>query len=90
MKCAASRTFPRVDPSQTYRRGHLGDNLFANCLIALDARTGTRLWHFRKFLTTSGDRDISGSTHLATITRDGKQVDGSRSPQDADTLLRIA
>ncbi len=28
--------------------GHRGDNLFANCVIALDAQTGKRLWHFQE------------------------------------------
>jgi len=39
-KCAASLTSPPARPAQLHRRGHRGDNLFANCLIALDARTG--------------------------------------------------
>jgi quinoprotein glucose dehydrogenase len=31
-----------------------GDNLFANCVLALDARTGKRVWHFRASSTMSG------------------------------------
>ena len=53
---------------------HLGDNLFANCLIALDARTGRRLWHFQEIPHDLWDRDISAPPNLATITRDGKRV----------------
>ena len=54
---------------------HLGDNLFANCLIALDARTGKRLWHFQEIRHDIWDLDIPAPPVLGTITRDGKRVD---------------
>ena len=54
---------------------HLGDNLFANCLIALDARTGRRLWHFQEIAHDIWDQDIPAPPNLATITRNGKRVD---------------
>jgi len=54
---------PQVDPSQTSSAsGIWGDNLFANCLIALDARTGKRLWHFQEIPHDLWDRDIFRST----------------------------
>lgn len=55
--------------------GHLGQNLFANCLIALDARTGKRLWHFQEVRHDIWDQDITSPPNLATITRYGKRVD---------------
>jgi quinoprotein glucose dehydrogenase len=55
--------------------GHLGQNLFANCLIALDARTGKRLWHFQEVHHDIWDQDVTSPPNLATITRDGKRVD---------------
>ncbi|HZR19859.1 MAG TPA: PQQ-binding-like beta-propeller repeat protein [Verrucomicrobiae bacterium] len=68
--------------------GHLGDNLFANCLIALDARTGKRLWHFQEIPHDLWDRDISAPPNLATITRYGKRVDVvAVTTKNADTLL---
>ncbi|MEY2427718.1 MAG: quinoprotein glucose dehydrogenase [Verrucomicrobiota bacterium] len=68
--------------------GHLGDNLFANCLIALDARTGKRLWHFQEIPHDLWDRDISAPPNLATITRGGKRVDVvAVTTKNADTLL---
>jgi quinoprotein glucose dehydrogenase len=68
--------------------GHLGDNLFANCLIALDARTGQRLWHFQEIPHDLWDRDISAPPNLATITRDGQRVDVvAVTTKNADTLL---
>lgn len=55
--------------------GHRGDNLFANCLIALDARTGQRLWHLQEVRHDLWDLDIPAPPNLATITRDGQRVD---------------
>ena len=66
----------------------LGDNLFANCLIALDARTGKRLWHFQEIPHDLWDRDISAPPNLATITRNGKRVDVvAVTTKNSDTLL---
>ncbi|MFO1478179.1 MAG: PQQ-binding-like beta-propeller repeat protein [Verrucomicrobiota bacterium] len=68
--------------------GHRGDNLFANCLIALDARTGKRLWHFQEIPHDIWDRDIPAPPNLATITRDGKRVDVvAVTTKNGDTLL---
>ena len=54
---------------------HLGDNLFANCVVAIDARTGKYLWHFQEIRHDLWDLDISAPPNLGTITRDGKRVD---------------
>lgn len=55
--------------------GHRGDNLFANCVIALDARTGRRLWHFQEIRHDLWDLDVPAPPTLGTITRDGRRVD---------------
>ena len=54
---------------------HRGQNLFANCVIALDARTGKRLWHFQEVGHDIWDLDIPAPPNLTTITRDGRRVD---------------
>jgi quinoprotein glucose dehydrogenase len=54
---------------------HRGRNLFANCLIALDARTGQRLWHFQEIPHDLWDLDLPAPPNLTTITRDGRRVD---------------
>jgi quinoprotein glucose dehydrogenase len=54
---------------------HRGQNLFANCVVALDARTGKRLWHFQEIRHDIWDLDISAPPTLTTITREGKRVD---------------
>lgn len=67
---------------------HLGQNLFCNCLIALDARTGKRLWHFQEIRHDLWDLDMTGPPNLATITRDGKRVDVvAATTKIGDTIL---
>ena len=52
-----------------------GDNLFANCTIALDARTGKRVWHFQTLRHDLWDHDLPVYPNLVTVTRDGKPID---------------
>ncbi len=52
----------------------LGDNLYANSLIALDARTGERIWHYQIVRHDLWDRDLPASPNLLTIERDGKPI----------------
>jgi quinoprotein glucose dehydrogenase len=58
-----------------YGGDRVGDNLFANTLLALDAATGKRLWHQQIVRHDVWDRDLPASPDLVTIERDGKQVD---------------
>jgi quinoprotein glucose dehydrogenase len=52
-----------------------GDNLFADCVLALDARTGKRVWHFQGIRHDIWDWDFPAAPSLVTLTRDGKPVD---------------
>ena len=52
-----------------------GDNLFANCLLALDAETGERIWHFQYIHHDVWDRDFPCPPALVTVERNGKLVD---------------
>ncbi len=54
---------------------HRGDNLFSDCLIALDALTGKRLWHFQEIRHDIWDLDIPAPPNLVTITREGIRID---------------
>jgi quinoprotein glucose dehydrogenase len=54
---------------------HHGDNLFANCVIAINARTGERLWHFQEIPHDIWDLDIPAAPNLVTITREGRRID---------------
>ncbi|HYF29572.1 MAG TPA: PQQ-binding-like beta-propeller repeat protein [Chitinophagaceae bacterium] len=52
-----------------------GDNLFSNCLLALDAATGKRIWHFQHIHHDVWDRDLSSPPALVTIRHDGAKKD---------------
>jgi len=52
----------------------LGANLFANCLIALDAATGKRKWHFQFVHHDLWDRDLPAAPVLCEVTRGGKKI----------------
>ena len=52
-----------------------GDNLFANCLIALKAETGQRVWHFQLVKHDVWDRDPPAPPNLVTVLRDGRLID---------------
>jgi len=58
-----------------YGGDRLGDDLFANCLIALNAETGERIWHFQGVRHDLWDRDFPSPPTLVTVNRDGKDVD---------------
>ncbi|WP_206613423.1 PQQ-binding-like beta-propeller repeat protein [Parahaliea mediterranea] len=53
--------------------GRSGANLFGNSIIALDARSGKRLWHYQAVHHDLWDRDLSSAPTLVEVTRDGKQ-----------------
>jgi len=52
-----------------------GSNLFANSLVALDARTGKRLWHFQTVHHDLWDYDLTTTPTLMTVKHNGKMVD---------------
>ena len=52
-----------------------GDNLFANCVLALDARTGRRVWHFQAIKHDVWDWDFPAPPSLVTVKRDGRPVE---------------
>ena len=54
---------------------HLGRNRFANSVIALDARTGERLWDFQEIRHDIWDLDIPAPPNLVTVEFDGQRVD---------------
>ena len=58
-----------------YGDNRRGDNLFANSLLALDAATGKRLWHFQAVRHDIWDRDFPSPPSLVTVRRDGRTVD---------------
>lgn len=58
-----------------YGADRIGDNLFANCLIAINADNGKRIWHFQGVRHDLWDRDFPSPPALLTVKRDGQEVD---------------
>ena len=58
-----------------YGGDRVGDDLFANCLIALNAQTGERIWHFQAVRHDIWDRDFPAAPVLLTVKRYGKDID---------------
>jgi quinoprotein glucose dehydrogenase len=52
-----------------------GANLFSNSLVALDARTGKRIWHYQTVHHDLWDYDLVSTPTLLTVKHDGKMVD---------------
>jgi len=59
-----------------YGGDRLGNDLYANTILALDANTGKRLWHFQGVHHDIWDRDFPSEPALFTLKRDGKTVEG--------------
>jgi quinoprotein glucose dehydrogenase len=68
--------FPTGSPTYDYYGADRpGANLFSDCLIALDARTGKRLWHFQTTHHDLWDFDNNAAPQLTTIKKDGRNID---------------
>ena len=52
-----------------------GDNLYANCVIALDASTGKKLWHFQATHHDLWDSDFAAPPILLTVNHNGRRTD---------------
>ena len=52
-----------------------GKNLFANCVIAIDGKTGKRVWHFQTLHHDVWDHDLPIYPNLVTVNHDGKKID---------------
>lgn len=66
---------PTGTPTNDWYGGHrLGDNLFAESLICIDAMTGERVWHFQMVHHGIWDYDLPAAPVLADIEVDGKVI----------------
>ena len=61
--------------SDFYGANRVGDDLFADTLVALVGRTGKMLWHFQGVHHDIWDRDFPSPPALVTIRHEGKMVD---------------
>jgi len=58
-----------------YGSNRIGDDLFANTLLALNAKTGERVWHFQAVKHDLWDRDFPSAPTLVTVEREGRRID---------------
>ncbi len=61
--------------SDFYGADRTGDNLFSDTLLALDAATGKRIWHFQAVKHDIWDRDFPSPPTLVTVRHKGKRID---------------
>ena len=67
---------PTGSPKYNFYGGNRhGANLFGDCLIALDARTGKRLWHFQTVHHDIWDLDNNSAPQLTTVRHNGRSID---------------
>jgi quinoprotein glucose dehydrogenase len=68
--------FPLGSPTYDfYGADRKGANLFGNCLLAIDARTGKRIWHYQLVHHDLWDYDLTTAPKLLTVRHNGKSVD---------------
>lgn len=68
--------FPIGSPTYDfYGADRKGSNLFSDCLLALDARTGKYLWHYQAVHHDLWDYDLTAAPKLLTVRHNGKIVD---------------
>ncbi|HXJ38650.1 MAG TPA: PQQ-binding-like beta-propeller repeat protein, partial [Bryobacteraceae bacterium] len=68
--------FPIGSPTYDfYGADRKGANLFSDCLLALDARTGKYIWHYQLIHHDLWDYDAVAAPQLITLKHDGKMVD---------------
>lgn len=66
---------PVESPTNDFYGGHrLGNNLFANSIVCLDARTGKRVWHFQTTHHDVWDYDLATAPSLFDITVNGRRI----------------
>ena len=81
---------PFGTPTNDYYGGHrLGDNLFAESLVCLDASTGKRVWHFQAVHHGLWDYDFPAAPILADITVSGRRIKRRRAGEQARICLRL-
>ena len=76
--------FPLGSPTHdSYGGDRKGANLFGNSLLALDARTGKRLWHFQTIHHDIWDYDLTTAPKLLTVRHNGEWSTSWRRPPNS-------
>ncbi len=72
-----------------YGGNRIGANLFANCLIAIKAQTGERLWHFQFVRHDILDRDLPSPPALVRVKHEGRMIDALAQPTKQGFLFLL-
>lgn len=79
---------PTGNPTNDFYGGQrLGQGLYGNCLLALNAETGKLIWHFQTVHHDVWDRDIPTPPALVTVMSEGKEVDAVAQPTKAGFIF---
>ncbi|MGM0506384.1 MAG: PQQ-binding-like beta-propeller repeat protein, partial [Bacteroidota bacterium] len=66
---------PTASPGHDFWGGERhGDNLYSSSLLALDAATGERIWHYQFVRHDIWDRDLPAPPNLVTVNRNGREI----------------
>ena len=80
--------FGTGSPSYDHWGGNrVGDNLFGNCIIALEAKTGKRIWHYQTVHHDLWDYDIPCPPNLVQVNVNGKLIDAIAQPTKTGQLF---
>ena len=78
---------PTSAPTASYYGGHRpGNNLYSDCLLALDAKTGKLVWYFQMVHHDLWDYDNASAPTLGDITVDGKRIHAVMQPNKSGFL----
>jgi quinoprotein glucose dehydrogenase len=72
-----------------YGANRVGKNLFANCVIALEASTGKRIWHYQTVHHDLWDYDLPCAPNLVTIPYRGRLTDAVVQPTKMGNLILL-
>ncbi|MFN0169262.1 MAG: pyrroloquinoline quinone-dependent dehydrogenase [Bryobacteraceae bacterium] len=66
---------PLTSPATDFWGGdRKGANLFGDCVVALDAKTGKRIWHFQTIHHDIWDYDLPAAPNLVEVRHGGKRI----------------
>ena len=81
---------PLSTPTNDYYGGYRpGDNLFAEAIVCLDARTGERIWHFQAVHHGIWDYDFPAAPNVVDIHVDGRSIQAVAAVKQAGIHLRL-
>jgi quinoprotein glucose dehydrogenase len=79
---------PLSAPTNSYYGGHRpGDNLYSDCLVVLNAKTGRLVWYFQTVHHDLWDYDNASAPTLGDITVDGKRIKAVMQPNKTGFLF---